>query len=295
VYEKTPESFLLDLLQKRVDIQDIDFDLIDNTLMKVKEKTSNYSGCKRFLDYLNNMRLYYSLIHKMRSEGVESFKRFLETGSIKDLDFRNLNALKKGVLANFLSKLKMSSLEIDSSCSLEKNSYAECLPLKMEYFTGIKATLNPLYSQTLANRQIVMHSVLLEGCTTQERIEKCTLLPRSTISEVLGQLVKRGLIKVTRMNGKRIKLYQPTISFAELMFSSFDRIIKYESSVITRLAEFISVTSKLLPVSKEMKIFLDFLRKLKKAYSFAKKYSKKMKVELVIKLKDEYAKGFLFI
>ena len=58
LYEGPPVGFLLDLLQRRVDVQDIDLNLIENTLLKLRKKESGNSRYKRFLDYLNNMRLY---------------------------------------------------------------------------------------------------------------------------------------------------------------------------------------------------------------------------------------------
>jgi DNA-binding transcriptional regulator GbsR (MarR family) len=294
-YEGPPEGFLLDLLQRRVDIQDIDILLIESMLEKVREIAAGNSKLKRFQDYLKNMRLFQTLIHLLRSDGVEPFKRFLETGNYDDQGIRDVNALKKGALVDFLSKLKLSILNNDTTYTYKDDSPDISLPLKNEYYVGIKTTLNPLYSQSLANRIIVMHSVLLEGCTTQEWIEKSTLLPRSTISEILGQLVKRGIIKFIRKKGSRTKIYQPTISLAELMLSSVDRIVQYESDVMMQLSEYISMTRKIRPVNTETRIFLNLLRKLKKAFSFAQQFSKSMKVGLVIKLKDEYENGFVFV
>lgn len=294
MYEGAPEGFLLDLLQRRVDVQDIDIHLIEKMLLNHRERSTGTPSDERFLTYLNNMMLYHSHIHELRRSGIESFRHFLETKSFDDLDLKDSKLLRKGALADFLSQLKTISLNNISSHSFREGELIESLPLKIEYFTSIKATLNPLYSQNLANRLIVMHSVLLEGCTSQERIEKSTLLPRSTISEILTQLVKRGIIKVTRKEGSRIKLYQPTISLSELMLSSIDRVVEYESVVMIRLSEFISMTRKIHPISSDTKQFLAFLRKLKKAYSFAEKFSKNMKVELVIKLKEEFDRGFVF-
>ena len=64
MYEDPPEGFLLDLLRKRVDAQDIDLSLIEKTLLKLRKKESGSSGYKRFLNYLENMLFYYTLIHK---------------------------------------------------------------------------------------------------------------------------------------------------------------------------------------------------------------------------------------
>ena len=199
--------------------------------------------------------------------------------------------MKKGTLADFLIELSKKSIDTES---FRDESLIDSLQLKIEYFTGIKATLNPLYSQALANQLIVMHNVLLEGSTTQEWIEKSTLLPRSTISEVLTQLVKRGVIKVAKKDRSKTKLYHSTVSFSELMLASIDRVIEYESTVRKHLSDFIAMTRKIHPVSKETKRFLEFLRNLKKAYTFAQKFSKNMKVEFVVRLKNEFDRGFVF-
>ena len=294
MYEGPHEGFLLDLLQRRVDVQDIDIHLIETTLSKQRERSTGTSSDKRFLAYLTNMRLYQNLIHELRRSGVEPFRLFLKTKSFEGLKLLNSQVLKKGKFADFLSQLKTISLINGSSFLSTEGELIDYSPLKIEYFTGIKASFNPLYSQTLANNLIVMHSVLIEGCTNQERIEKSTLLPRSTISEILAQLVKRGIVRVTRKEGSRIKLYHPTVSLSELMLSSIDRVVKYESAVMKRLSEFISITRKVSPTSKQTKQFLAFLRNLKKAYSYAEKFSKNMKVELVIKLKEEFDRGFVF-
>jgi hypothetical protein len=61
-----------------------------------------------------------------------------------------------------------------------------------------------------------------------------------------------------------------------------------------RLSEFISMTHKITPRSKETRKFLEVLRNIKKAYSFTREFSKSMKVEMVIKLKEEHDRGFVF-
>ena len=291
MYDGPPEGFLLDLLRRRVDVQDIDIQLIEKMLLKLRETDIGKAGNKRFLNYLNNMLLYSNLIHELRSSGVEPFKRFLEAGSLDEMDLKDSKVLNKGTLADFLIELSKKSIDTES---FRDESLIDSLQLKIEYFTGIKATLNPLYSQALANQLIVMHNVLLEGSTTQEWIEKSTLLPRSTISEVLTQLVKRGVIKVAKKDRSKTKLYHSTVSFSELMLASIDRVIEYESTVRKHLSDFIAMTRKIHPVSKETKRFLEFLRNLKKAYTFAQKFSKNMKVEFVVRLKNEFDRGFVF-
>ena len=64
------------------------------------------------------------------------------------------------------------------------------------------------------------------------------LLPRSTISEVLAQSVKIGIVGVTKKQGLRIKLYQPAISFTDLMLGNYDLVARHISEVMPRLSDY---------------------------------------------------------
>lgn len=290
-----PNRFVLDLLQKRVDVQDIDTRLVLAMLEKVKVESGRSSFFKRFKDYLSNMFLYLSLIHEIRSASAGLFKPVLEAGSLDGVNLQDASVLEKGELADFLVQLKESSSEYDWIPPADESVPSEYLLLKNEYFSSIKSGLNPLYSQTLANQLVVIHSVLLESSTTQEQIEHSTLLPRSTISEMLAKAVERGVIKVTKKRGSRVKLYQPAISFFDLMLSYFDRAASYILIMKNRLSEFVLETRRIRPVSKESNKFLDFLVTLERAYTFTLAFSGNMKVEMVSRLKDEYEQGFVFI
>ncbi|MFQ5834208.1 MAG: hypothetical protein ACE5H4_16005 [Candidatus Thorarchaeota archaeon] len=291
VYDDAPSSFVLDLLQRRVDVQDIDSSLIESTLDKVRERAEKNRQLAQFETYLENMKLYLTLIHENRSESVEPFEQALVAGSPESLALEDASVLKKGELADFITTLS----EITSASEHEipvESTPSNLLLLKNEYFTGIKTNLNPLFSQAIANRLVVVHSVLVDGRTTQDQIEQTTLLPRSTISEVLAQTVERGIIKVS---GSRPKYYNSAISFSNLMLASFDRVANYIFSVSTRLSEFVKVTKKVRPKSKEVREFLDFLKGLENAYSLALAFSLNMKVQTVRQLKEAYDRGFVFI
>ncbi|MHA2462876.1 MAG: hypothetical protein ACXAEJ_16745 [Candidatus Thorarchaeota archaeon] len=205
-----------------------------------------------------------------------------------------MQKLEKGVLADFLENLRLESIETDVGHTFKDEELREYLSLKNEYFTNIKVNLNPLYSQVVANQMLVLHDVFLDGYKTQEQIEESTLLPRSTISEILAQSVKRNIVKVTKKEGSRTKFYQPAISFVDLMLGNFDQLAKHISIVMPRLSEFISMTHKITPRSKKTRKFLEVLRNIKKAYSFTREFSKSMKVEMVIRLKEELERGFVF-
>ncbi|MHA1960613.1 MAG: hypothetical protein ACW99U_10290 [Candidatus Thorarchaeota archaeon] len=290
VYDDAPTSFVLDLLQRRVDVQDIDPKLIESMLDKVRKRADQDQELAQFETYLDNMKLYLALIHEIRSASVEPFAQALASGSLEGLTLQDASVLKKGELADFITTLKEITSVSEHEIPVE-NGRHDLLLLKNEYFTGIKTSLNPLFSQAIANQLVVVHSVLLEGCTTQEQIEQTTLLPRSTISEVLTHAAKRGIIKVS---GSRPKQYESAISISDLMLASFDRVADYISLVKTRLSEFVTVARRVRPESSEVTEFLKFLVGLENAYLFALAFSINMKVQTVRQLKEEYDQGFVF-
>jgi len=291
VYDDAPTSFVLDLLQRRVVVQDIDPKLIESILEKLGKRTDQDKGLARFQSYLDNMKLYLALIHENRSASVEPFKQALATGSLEGLTLQDTSVLKEGEPAEIITRLGGITSVAEHEVPAESGP-RDLLLLKNEYFNGIKTNLNPLFSQAIANRLMVVHSVMLEGCATQNQIEQTTLLPRSTISEVLSHGVKRGIIKVS---GLRPKLYHSAISFSDLMLASFDRVANYIALVRTRLSEFVSTARKVRPRSKEAAEFLDFLVGLEKAYSLALAFSVNMKVQTVRQLREQYDQGFTFI
>ena len=121
------------------------------------------------------------------------------------------------------------------------------------------------------------------------------LLPRSTISEVLAQSVKIGIVGVTKKQGLRIKLYQPAISFTDLMLGNYDLVARHISEVMPRLSDYTMMVKRTRSKSKETKKFLKILKSLEKAYAFTRDYSNAMKAEMVKRLKEEYDRGFVFI
>ncbi len=292
-YEDPATSFVLDILQRRIDVQDIDFNLVDSILKKTNDLNEENTAIIRFRTYLENTRLYLHLIHKTRSASVEPFKHALATASHDDLKLQDAGAISKGPLAEFLLKLKEVTSKTDDELSvLAVGTSSDLILLKNEYFTGIKTYLNPLFSQVIANQLAVVHCILLEGDVTQDQIELVTLLPRSTISEVLAHAVNRGIVKTT---GSRPKYYRPLVSLSDLMLASFDRVANYILQMTERLSYFVKVTKQIRPKSDEVTYFRNFLSELEGAYKLAHAFSIDMKVKTVKHLKSEFEGDFEFI
>ena len=284
-YDGSPERFVLDLWQKRVEAQAISFQMIEPMITLVSDKADRCAAFRRFADYLENLKLYLRLVDEVRNRGIEEFRNVLDKG-LKQQDMMDM---KSQELTDFLDSLRNISYEPTDHTS---KTY---LQFKNEYFTSVKTNLNPLFSQAVANQMIVIHSVFLEGRITQEQLESSTLLPRSTISEVLTNSVKIGIIKFSKREGSRIKLYQPAISFADFILGNYDLVDRQITEFLPQLLEYIKRTRKIRPMSKKAKQFLNILNNLKKAYSFTQQFSRRMKVEMILKLKEEYDRGFVFI
>jgi hypothetical protein len=261
---------------------------------RMEDKANISPTFKRFVHYLKNMRLYLRLVHELRNIGIAKFEDVLESGSFEGVSLQDSKALERGRLADFLENLRRDSLE-NRDIPLEAALQNEYILTKNDYYSGFKTNLNPLYAQTVANQLMVVHEVFLEGSVTQKQIEKSTLLPRSTISEILSQSVKIGIVRVSKKERSRIKLYQPTISFSDLMLGNYDQLARHISQVMPRLTEFIAMTKKSRSKSIETRRFLEILNGFEKAYSFTRDFSNSMKIEMVIQMKEEYDRGFVFI
>ena len=294
IYNGSPERFILDLWQKRIEAQILDMKQLEAMIEKMKDKADRNAAFERFFNYLKNLNLYHKLVHELRSKGISKFEQSIDSGSLESLSLKDSGALEKGRLAEFLGHLRITSMKDIESPPKDK-SLNEYTRTKNDYYSGIKTNLNPLYSQMVANQMMVIHEVFVEGTVTQEQIEKSTLLPRSTISEILSQSVKIGIVRVSKKGSSRIKLYQPAISFSDLMLSNYDQVARHISQVMPRLTEFIELTKKMRPKSVETKWFLKILIGFEKAYSFTRDFSNSMKVEMVIRMKEEYDRGFVFI
>ena len=291
-YEAPHEEFILDLWKQRVEAQDLDIRLIDEFL-RTTDCTRDYLN--RFCIYLQNMRLFLGQTLQIRTHILDAYRKTLSSGSIEDLqneytmaetDSReipeNLQAIIENAVRFRAEGIKGNAPEND-----------EYLLLKSKYFSRIKESINPLYSQAIANQLVVVHHVLLEGSSTQDEIEQATHLPRSTISEVLTQSINRKILVFERT--ARIKHYQPRITLVELLLQSYDLFDRQADEAQEKLAELISRTRKVKSTSSSAKHFLKLLLNLKKSYSFTQQVSRSMKVELILRLKRELDSGFIFV
>ncbi|MFW9869042.1 MAG: hypothetical protein ACFFFO_02470 [Candidatus Thorarchaeota archaeon] len=286
-----PNRFALDLTQKRTEVQDLDTGFIIPILEKAMVEVKKEPSLKRFIDYLNNLLLYLNLTHEIRSDNAIVFEQAMKDGRLDAKKLFKLESLKRKPLSDFLMKLKEASYGYVCPPITKESSLSD---LKREYLTGVKSNFNPLYSQVLANQYMIAHAVILEGTATQERIENLTQLPRSTISEVLSLIKNRGVVKFTKKEGSRVKYYRPGLLFSDLMLGYFDRTAMYIHSMKNRLSEFATETRKLRKTDQSMKL-LEILESLEKAYSFSLALSHDMKVKMVMRLKEEYDRGFTFI
>ena len=292
-YDGSPAAFILDLWQKRLEVQGIDVNQIELIIQKVEAfgKTDESAAIRRLLDYLNNMKLYLSLIHSLRASSIKLFEGVVETGSVEDLDYHEKDTLEEAQIEEFLREMRSKPM----TPKLYDEPPKDYLKLKNDYFSGMKTNLNPLYSQTIANQMMVLHDVFLEGLTTQERIEQSTLLPRSTISELLTQFVDLGVIEVIKEDGSRTKHYRPFISFTDLMLSYSERLLVQADAGMSQLSKYISATREIRPLYEEEKKFLDVLNSFMNAYAFTYRFTQSFKAKMVTRLKEEYDRGFVFI
>ena len=79
------------------------------------------------------------------------------------------------------------------------------------------------------------------------------------------------------------------------MLNSYDRVTMYVTQILSRLSEFIEKTKKVRSKTPEQKDFLSLLTNIGRAYKFAQGFSQSMKVDFVVKLKEEHERGFVFI
>jgi len=289
------KGFIIDLTHNRVNVQDVDIASIEPLLDKVQHAYQKNKIYKRFLDYLKNLLMYLKLIHEIRATSANQLEHILDGEKFDRSDLYDSSVLASGPLADFIQKMREASTEYNEKYKPVTDTPKEYEIIKSEFFSRIKSNFNPLYSQVLANQFNVIHSVILDRYTTQEEIERSTLLPRSTVSEMLQQAVKRGIIRVRKKKGSRIKYYEPAILFPDLMLSYFDRAAQYIQTMRNQLSEFTKDARKLNLKTEESKKFLDFLKILKKGYELSYAFSINMKVEVVKQLKHEFEQGFEFI
>lgn len=292
-YDGVPGKFVIDLWQMRLEAQAISYQQIERTLKKVKKKVSMNKSLKRFQDYLEYFLLMLRVVGELRISGIKEFENTLNSGSFGNLKNQEVALTNDSNLADFMNNLRQDSFKSSVLFAHRSRKSSEYLKMVSEYFSKIKTEFNPLFSQETANQLIVVHSVFLDGSTTQQQIEDVTRLPRSTISEVLKQSINSGLIKVN--DDSKIKFYQPAISFTDLMLGNLVQLEMHLSQVMPRLVEYRKRVAKIPNSLNERKPFLNALKSLEEAYTFTRYFSQQMKVSLVTKLKEEIDDGHAFI
>ena len=289
-----PERFALDLTRRRTEVQDLDTKFMLPILEKAEQNLMKDPSLRRFVDYMKNLLLFLNLTHEIRKSNAIKFEQAMEDGKLDAKSVFSTDTLTRRPLSTFLLELRNASSEYEQLSATNETDTINHKDLKREYLSGVKSNFNPLYTQALANQYMVAHAVLLEGCVTQEQIECLTLLPRSTISELLSEIEERHLVKVMTKKGSRVKFYLPGTPFSDMMLAYFDRAALYIESMKSRLSKFAAETRKLRQTQQSKKL-LGILESLEKAYSFSLALSHDMKVRMVMRLKEEYNRGFTFI
>ncbi len=290
-YDGSPDSFILDLWQKRLEVQGTDIVQIEATIDEIKERVGNNKSLRRFLDYLYNMQLYTTLIHSLRASSIRQYRSIVQPDSNGDTESQDNDVLEIFEVENFLEELRKNQPDLESVADSEP----KYLQMKNDYFSALKANLNPLYSQTIANQIMVLHDVFIDQVTTQVQIEKSTLLPRSTISELLSEFVRMGVIRVTKREGTKIKLYQPAISFTDFMLGYSNRLGRQMITAKENLSEFILATRKVSTHNTDTKFLINILESFLQAYSFTEEFTKNFKARMVTRLKQACDSGFVLI
>jgi DNA-binding transcriptional regulator GbsR (MarR family) len=288
-YQGGPEQFLVDILNRRTDIPDIDLEMIHTIQKKVEMKMQEHVSYSRLWDYLNKLGLYLKVMHSIRKKSLEKFRMVLQSGAVDELDLPEASALNSGEIADFLNTLMTSEtpskIEYEPMRGKLPLSYVE---LKREYFRGIKTGLNPLYAQSVANLLIIVHDVIIEGATTQEAIQESTQLPRSTISDVLSLAVDEGIIEVKKSTGSRTKVYRPAVSLIELVLSYYDRAFAYASHVRKKIVDVLDRMHNATPEDSGLTGFLEKLNALERAYRITEEFTIRGKAEFIKELMSEY-------
>ena len=88
-YDGSPERFVLDLWQMRVETQAIDIKQIETMIERIEDKANMSPALKRFFHYLKNMRWYLRLVRELRNNGIAKFEDVLESGSFEGISLQD--------------------------------------------------------------------------------------------------------------------------------------------------------------------------------------------------------------
>ena len=112
---------------------------------------------------------------------------------------------------------------------------------------------------------------------------------------MLSRAVNSGLFEIKKKQGSKIKIYQPLLSFTDLLLGSFNQLDVHISEVKPQLSKFTKKVNKIPNSMNDKAPFLTTLRSFEEAYSFTSDFSRFMKRKLVTELKEKIDSGHPFI
>ena len=289
-YESNPTSYILDLLFSRIIHPDFDLSRLLEIASGLAELDMSESHAKNFSDFVQNMLIHEQIQKEVRQITHSELSKVFEIGEIpkKLLSFK---ISKK--LVSFISSLgdrRKCNEEDLGRQKIHSNKYSE---LKNVYFQTFRETLNPMFRAEVSNWSLVLHEVLIEGCSSQDSIKKSTHLPQSTISESLNLLIHNGYIAKIRIDGYREVFYYPKESLTSLILRRFERLDGYSSSVLSILDD--TINSIKTQKNREVNNFKSVLLEIKKGYKILQQYSNRMRYISMKKIYDKHKEGFHFI
>ncbi|MBU7042271.1 MAG: hypothetical protein HXS47_01675 [Theionarchaea archaeon] len=280
-YQGSPQEFLLDILQKRTDVPDIDVQMIHTMKKKVEKKRGEHSSYNRLWEYLTEFSLYLELMYTIRKNTLSTYRTMLFSDSFQEGSLPESPA-PINILEHSINSLNLVSSQNNVAPDhVEEHPPLEYIALKREYFRGIRMGLNPLFPQSVAHLLIIVHDVLIEQGTTQEKIQESTQLPRSTISEVLAQAVEQGMVQVESPTGTRIKIYRPAYSLLEVVLNYYDRACTYASHTRRVLHALRQNMQHMTPQDAEFQAFYEVLHSLERAYTITQKITLQAKTKFI--------------
>ena len=289
-YRGGPEQFLVDILERRTEVPDIDMELIHTIHEKAMAKVKEHPSYEKLENYLRELHLFLRLMHSIRKKNFNKFKTTLKSGSFQELNFPEVSDINYRQILNFLNDKRTSGKDNTmKNGDAKDNQPWDYIELKREYFRSIKTGFNPLYAQSVANLVLVVHDVIIEKATTQEAIQESTQLPRSTISDVLSLACDEGIIQVEKVHGFRTRIYIPALSLLELILNYYDNACVYALTIRKKIRDLLNRLKDITPRDSEFMNFHGKLIELEKAFVITEKFTTRAKAEFIQELMNEYA------
>lgn len=266
-----PEDFILRIMEARTDAPDIDVDATAFLAEKAEARIPQDDSYKRLSKHFLEVTQLVSAIFDVRKRSIGPLAKALRRNGVEGVV---ISASLKQELSRLKAFQKVSyDVNGDEKDLSEKEDPSGYLELKQEYFHVLRRSLNPLYSQRLAHRLVVIHDVMIEGTTTQEQIRDSTGLPRSTVSEQLRLGVDEGILQVETIEGSRVKQYRPGVSLVELLMAHYRRSAVYAATVSDKIQ---SLVRKLDDNEDETKRLRERLRQLERAYETLAEFTRRV-------------------